>query len=77
MCTWSNGELVIPGVLPDMRGQGVGSALMHFTLTEMRASGYCFATAASAEDLAGAHALYERFGFENTRWLQLMERPLA
>lgn len=77
MCTWSNGELIIPGVLPEVRGQGVGSALMHFALHAMRARGYASATAASAEDLAGAHALYGHFGFENTRWLRLKERALV
>jgi len=77
MCTWSNGELVIPGVLPEARGQGVGSALMHFALHEMRARGHASATAASAEDLAGAHALYGRLGFVNTRWLRLKEWALV
>lgn len=77
MCTWSNGELVIPGVLPALHGQGVGSALMHFTLTTMRDTGYPYATVASAIDLDGAHSLYARLGFENTRWLWLMERPLS
>ena len=74
--TWYNGELVLPGVLPECQGTGVGSALMDYTLRTMKEIGYPWATASSAVDLEGAHKLYARFGFKRTRRLLLLERRL-
>lgn len=52
-------------VVPPMRGQGVGRALMAATLTLARERGAAGAEVVTGEDDTEARGLYESFGFEN------------
>lgn len=50
-------------VLPQLRGRGVGRALLAAAEAHARASGYCKLTLEVQEDNAPARGLYARFGF--------------
>lgn len=52
-------------VVPGMRGQGLGRALMEATLEEARAAGASHIDLGTSEDDLAARALYESLGFSN------------
>lgn len=52
-------------VAPDMRGRGVGSALMRDMMYAASLSGLTALTLEVRESNAAARALYEKFGFES------------
>jgi ribosomal protein S18 acetylase RimI-like enzyme len=51
------------GVDPSARGEGVGRALMRFTIERARAQGRRFVTLRTTERMTSAHRLYESLGF--------------
>ena len=60
------------GVLPEMQGQGIGSALMRPTLERCDREGLPAYLEATSERSA---ALYERLGFQLTRELRVADSP--
>lgn len=65
---WSEGPIVLIEelyVIPDLRRQGMGRALMEATLELARERGADGAEVITGEDDTGARALYEAFGFRN------------
>ena len=52
-------------VVPDLRGQGLGRALMEAALEEARRRGADYMHLGTSETDVAARALYERFGFRN------------
>jgi len=60
--------------MPNVRGQGIGGAVMLAALREARAAGYRFATLRSSEI---AHHLYQRLGFRDEFYtLSYLSPPL-
>lgn len=49
---------------PDMRGQGVGAAMMRFAMAEAKRGGASSLQLASNKKRLDAHRFYERLGFE-------------
>lgn len=63
-------------VLPELRGQGIGRALMHHLLERARTAGYPRAALDVASSNLSARALYEGLGFQvvATRYSKLVGR---
>lgn len=59
----SHGGVLGMGILPEYRGQGIGTALIGATLAAARASGLTRVELVVREHNARARALYERLGF--------------
>jgi ribosomal protein S18 acetylase RimI-like enzyme len=53
-------------VVPDMRGQGLGQALMEAAMDTARAEGAGYMDLGTAETDTAARALYEKLGFSRT-----------
>jgi ribosomal protein S18 acetylase RimI-like enzyme len=53
-------------VVPDMRGQGLGQALMEAAMDTARANGAGYMDLGTAETDTAARALYEKLGFSRT-----------
>jgi ribosomal protein S18 acetylase RimI-like enzyme len=51
-------------VVPDRRGQGLGSVLLQALLDDARARGATYVDLNTGEDDASARAIYEKFGFD-------------
>lgn len=58
------GEFRMLAVSPDARGQGIGEALVDLVLSHFRERGARAVVMSSLNDMAGAHRIYERLGFE-------------
>lgn len=58
------GEFRMLAVSPDARRQGVGEALVDLVLSHFREQGAHAVVMSSLNDMAGAHRVYERLGFE-------------
>jgi ribosomal protein S18 acetylase RimI-like enzyme len=52
-------------VVPDLRGQGLGEALMRAAMETARAEGAAYMDLGTAETDTAARALYEKLGFDN------------
>jgi ribosomal protein S18 acetylase RimI-like enzyme len=52
-------------VVPDLRGQGLGRALMEAAVETARAEGARYMDLGTSEDDTAARALYEKLGFTN------------
>ena len=57
------GEFRMLAVDPPAQGRGVGEALVHECVSEVRQAGRSRLVISSATDMAPAHRLYERLGF--------------
>jgi putative acetyltransferase len=57
-------ELVKMYLLPEFRGKGIGSMLLEQCLSNAKAIGYKKVYLESMPELAGALAIYEKFGFQ-------------
>ena len=53
-------------VRPDLRGKGIGAAMMHFALEEARRLGVGMVELTSNKKRGDAHRFYERLGFERS-----------
>ena len=65
---WSEGPILLIEelyVIPELRRQGTGRALMEATLELARERGADGVEVVTGEDDTGARALYEAFGFKN------------
>ena len=58
------GEFRMLAVSPDARRQGVGEALVGLVLSRFREEGARAVVMSSLDDMAGAHRIYQRLGFE-------------
>jgi ribosomal protein S18 acetylase RimI-like enzyme len=58
------GEFRMLAVAPDARRQGVGEALVHLVLGRLGDQGVRTVVLSSLEEMAGAHRIYRRLGFE-------------
>ena len=65
------------GVLPTMRGSGIGQVLLHRCLERMRHRGLQHVFFLWADTATAAGRLYLRAGFEVTRRFEVFRRPLA
>jgi ribosomal protein S18 acetylase RimI-like enzyme len=63
------------GVVPAARRLGVGEALMQGLLAEARARGLRRVTLEVIEENEAAFRLYDKLGFEVTRWLEIWSLP--
>ena len=65
-CETLVGEIGLNAVHPDVAGQGIGSSMFEFALTQMRAAGMQVATVATGGDAshASARRAYEKVGFD-------------
>ena len=52
-------------VVPDRRGQGLGTILLQAIIDEAKARGATYMDLGTSEDDVSARALYEKFGFDN------------
>lgn len=52
-------------VVPDRRGQGLGTVLLQAIIDEAKARGVTYMDLGTSEDDTSARALYEKFGFDN------------
>ena len=52
-------------VVPDRRGQGLGTVLLQAIIDEAKARGATYMDLGTSEDDTSARALYEKFGFDN------------
>lgn len=50
----------------DLRGRGVGAAMMQFAISRARAEGCCLVQLSTNKKRMDAHRFYERLGFEAT-----------
>ena len=62
------GVLGITGILPDFRRRGIGSRLLVHTLKAMQSRGISHALADTHRSDTGAIRLYEKLGFDTSRW---------
>jgi mycothiol synthase len=70
------GEIDFIGVLPTLRGQGLGRELLRWGVTELRARGAGSVTLSVEARNTNALALYERTGFRPTQeWPRWAKRP--
>src|SRR4051812_20951910 len=60
------GEFRMLATDPAARGQGIGAALAQFCLDRFREIGAVAVVLSTLEDMASAHRIYERLGFERT-----------
>lgn len=69
------GEFRMLAVSPEAQGRGVGEALVRHALDRFREAGHPRVVLCSLEDMAAAHRIYRRLGFE--RAPQLDWSPVA
>ncbi len=60
------GEFRMLAVAPEARGAGAGTALAQFCLDRFREVGAGAVVLSTLPEMAGAHRIYERLGFERT-----------
>src|SRR5258706_16387456 len=63
LCGDDEGEFRMLAVDPPAQGRGVGEALVHECVDEVRRAGRSRLAISSATDMTAAHRLYERLGF--------------
>lgn len=51
-------------VVPDLRGQGLGTNLLQAIIDDVKAQGATYMDLGTSEDDVSARALYEKFGFD-------------
>jgi GNAT superfamily N-acetyltransferase len=64
-------------VLPPYRGRGIGRALLQAAEEHARLQGCCRLTLEVLESNAGARALYQRFGFDDSIVSRFLVKPLV
>lgn len=69
------GEFRTLAVLPDVRGQGVGEALVAACVDRARAAGYRGVAISTMAAMTHAHALYLRLGFQRAPEADWSPRP--
>ena len=72
----TTGHLGVPGVLPEFRRKGIGSALLYNVLRVLKARGYARAMTDSEVINEPAWRLYRKLGFNEERRVEAWVKPL-